>query len=300
MRLGLICRVKDEYFIEEFVNYYISQGVDTLYIIDDNSKDRSVYDNLLSNDKVVIIFEKNIIKNAFANTLYKKIRNEFEWMIHVDADEFITTRKNVKRTIRQELESTFKNSHCVKVPWVMMGCNSLIKSPASILETNIYRWNHDLKHPNNSTRLNKFRCRYDEIGLKSIFKSRFFKDLSHHHPLDAIYDKNETKSTFKPNLFGNSPKETIDNKSLNIADSIENKPAILDSFYHNLREKHIATGYLLCYHYRIISLDNCKNKLATNKMYIDNRFNIQDLMSTDYSEVIDTTMQKKSRLIKAC
>ena len=38
--LGLITRCKDEYFVKEFVDYYISQGVDHIYIIDDDSVDK--------------------------------------------------------------------------------------------------------------------------------------------------------------------------------------------------------------------------------------------------------------------
>lgn len=41
MKLGLICRCRDEYFIEELVNYYINESIDFLYIIDDDSNDNS-------------------------------------------------------------------------------------------------------------------------------------------------------------------------------------------------------------------------------------------------------------------
>ena len=35
--IGLITRCKDEYFIKEFCDYYIKQGIDKIYIIDDNT-----------------------------------------------------------------------------------------------------------------------------------------------------------------------------------------------------------------------------------------------------------------------
>ena len=42
--LGLITRCKDEFFVGEFCKYYLSQGVDFIYIIDDDSNDKSIYD----------------------------------------------------------------------------------------------------------------------------------------------------------------------------------------------------------------------------------------------------------------
>lgn len=270
MKIGLISRCKDEYFIEEFVKYYIKEGVDFLYIIDDNSTDKTIYNNILNHSKVKIIFEKNIIDTNFANKLYKKIKDKYDWIIYVDADEFITTNKNSNKTIRQELASTFKHIHCIKIPWVMMSCNSLEKSPKSILKTNTYRWNHDLKHENKLSVHTKFRCRYEQIEVKCIFKPLYFEDLWDHHP-----------------------KSPVKNEKIKITDGIRNGPSELTPFISNLREKDIRIGHLLCYHYRIISVDNCKNKLKTNKWYIDHGYNIQDLMSTDYAEIIDFTLANK-------
>lgn len=273
MKIGLICRCRDEYFIEEFVNYYFNQGVNTIYIIDDDSRDKRIYNNLLSNNNVIIIFEKDIIEKNYVSLLYKKIKNDFEWIIYVDIDEFITTKRNINNTIRDELETTFKNAHCVKIPWVMMSCNSLKKSPKNLLETNVYRWNHDLRHVNNVSKFKKYKCRYRVIEAKCIFKPRFFDDIFDHNPLEPV------------------------NKNLNIIESISNKSTKLNTFYKNLREKSIKTGYLLCYHYRIISIEKCREKLRKSAWYVDVG-NLQDLMSNDYAEIIDDTMKKKSKAQK--
>ena len=44
--LGLIARCKDEFFVKEFCSYYLSQGVDQIHIIDDNSSNKSIYDGI--------------------------------------------------------------------------------------------------------------------------------------------------------------------------------------------------------------------------------------------------------------
>ena len=228
----------------------------------------------MNNEKVLINFDKN---NKFVNNndqfktcvkLYNQIKNLFEWIIIVDMDEYITTKKNINNTIKEELQTTFKDCACVKIPWVMMSCNSIEKNPESLLKTNTYRWNHDKKHINKKSNENKFRCRYDEIEVKCIFKPAYFSNTFMHNPLDPIY------------------------KNLKIVESIKKRDQELNPFYKNLREKDIQEGYLLCYHYRIISVENCLNKIKNNLMY--KNFKLKDLLSNDYPEIIDETLKNKS------
>ena len=262
--LGLITRCKDEFFIKEFCNYYLSQGVDKIFVIDDNSNDKSIYNNIEDN-RIRIIYKKNIIQNNYADKFYKQIKSHFKWIIYCDVDEFITTKKNITNTIKDELNTTFKNVDCIKIPWVMMSCNSIKKNPDSILLENTYRWNHNKKHPHKKR---KFRCRYDEIEVKCIFKTNKFNSILDHHPSSKI-----------GKIF--------------VVDSITKKERQLNQLYKNLRENDIENGILLCYHYRIISEENSINKLKNNFWYIHNGYTIDDLMSSDYSEIVDETLKYK-------
>jgi len=266
--IGLIVRCKNEPYVTEFVNYYINQGVDYIYILDDDSN-KVIYKDVINNKKVTIIFDKDIMNKKSINLVYNVIKNNYSWIIYVDMDEYITTKKNSDLTIREELETTFKNCVCVKVPWVMMSCNSNKKNPDSLLKTNIYRWNHDKKHENTITSEHKFRCRYKRIEVKCIFKPQYFNNISDHHPTEP------TTSNIK------------------IVDSIYKSKQELDTFYDNLREKDINDGYLLCYHYRIISIENCLNKIKENIWY--KKYSIDDLLSSDYPEIIDKTIKQKLR-----
>ena len=129
-------------------------------------------------------------------------------MIYVDVDEYITTRKHSFKTIRHELETAFKGVDCIKIPWVMMSCNNREKNPQHLLKENIYRWNHDNRHHENSCGIHKFRCRYDAIEVKCIFKPAKFDVLWDHHPreqntqikcVESVY-KQESKLT--PYYYG--------------------------------------------------------------------------------------------------
>ena len=268
--IALIVRCKDEPFITEFVNYYINQGVDKIYIIDDNSN-KEIYNDIISNQKINIIFDSDIIKKKSINILYKNIKDIYEWIIYVDVDEFITTKKNINKTIKEELQTTFKDVMCIKVPWVMMSCNGIEKNPESLLEKNVYRWNHDNMHINKYTDNKKFRCRYNEIEVKCIFKPKYFDNIFDHHP--------------------------INNKShVKIVESVYKKDSLLSPYYLNLREKDIKNGYLLCYHYRIISIENCLNKIKNNIWY--QNYKLDDIISSDYPELIDETLKNKYKNIK--
>jgi hypothetical protein len=265
--LGLITRCKNEFFIKEFCDYYLSQGVDKIFIIDDDSNDKSIYNNINDN-RITIIYEKNIIKNSYANKLYKEIKSNFKWMINCDVDEFITTKKNITNTIKDELNTTFEDIDCIQIPWVMMSCNKREKNPKNILLENIHRWDHNKKHPH---KIKKFRCRYDLIETKSIFKTQYFDSISDHKPENPIgkpivvYSINKIKKKFDSKI----------------------------KKYKNLREDDIKNGILLCYHYRIISKENCFNKLKNNLWYIQKGYTIDDLMSCDYPEIIDETLKFK-------
>lgn len=269
--LGLLTRCKDEFFIEEFCNYYLSQGVDKIFIIDDNSNDKTIYKNLIHNDKICIDYKKNIVKNhkvnkdnSYVNKVYLDVKNDFKWMIYCDVDEFITTKKNINNTIKDELLTTFKDIDCIKIPWVMMSSNKRENNPKSVLSENIFRWNHNLTHPH---KIHKFRCRYNEIEVKCIFKTCKFVGIKNHFPIKNL-------------------------KSIKVANSINIKKENENSYYDNLREDDIETGYMLCYHYRIISVENCNNKLKNSFIY-NNKFKLKDLLDTDYSEIRDETLKQK-------
>lgn len=270
MFLGLLVRCKEEPYVREFVAYYLSQGVDTIYILDDGSNP-CIYTEVRDNPKVHITYDHNIIRKNSIKTLYDAIKNQYEWVMYVDMDEYITTKKNKNKTIRQELETTFSECECIKIPWVMMSCNGVKKNPVSLLNTNIHRWNHDKTHVNQISNEHKFRCRYKKIEVKCIFKPRYFHDIFDHHP--------------------RSPSSA---HTVRIVDGVYNKPQSLTSFYSSLREKDIEQGFLLCYHYRILSIENCSSKIANNAWY--KAYTLQDLLSTDYAEIVDTTLQQKMAL----
>jgi hypothetical protein len=265
----VFARCKNEPYLKEFVDHYFNEGADFIYLIDDSSdrKYRHILKKLNKNKNIHVFYKKQLNKEK-TSKIYKKIKNTTEWLLYVDIDEFVTTKINNKNTIKDELLSTFKDAHCVKIPWVMMACNGRQENPEVLTVENTYRWNHDVKHENNLSTHRKFRCRYDEIEVKCVFKTKYFDDIFEHHPLKPI---------------------TSDYICVS---SIDNNKEDLNPYYFGLRERNIRCAYLICYHYRIMSINRCKEKIQESKYYA--KYSIEDLMSTDFSEIIDETMKNKT------
>lgn len=268
--LSLITRYLNEPFLEEFVEYYLSEGVNRIFILYDVDSTIPIKTSVTNNKKVTILKSSNFKKRQTmdVNLLYTQLRNQFEWVIFVDCDEFITSTIKYK-TIRDELSIQYKNADCIKIPWVMMSSGDRDNDPPTILQHLTTRWNHDLRHPHpNNWR--KGRCRYNEIEVKCISKCSKFQNLGLHHP--------------------NGP---ISNKIVCI-ESIHNTQTEIGAFYNNLRENDISNASMICYHYRIFSKESANRKLLNNKLDGYAQTSLKDLLLSDYSEKTDEFMKNKS------
>jgi hypothetical protein len=259
--LGVLTRCSVKFFVAEFTQYYLNEGVDRVVIMDDDSRDKNIYSKIQHLDRVGIIYEKDIIRRKLVQALYQTIRDQFEWLIYVDVDEFITTKRNRHRIIRDEIETNFQHVDCIKVPWIMMSSGGREKNPDSVLHANVWRWDHDKRHPHS---VHKFRCRCDEIEVKCIFRPSEFKGISNHFPTMPCHDHPA------------------------VVDSVSKTVSPLNPFFGGLREACFEDGYLLCYHYRIISRENDEANLMNNMWY--GNYSSHDLLRADHSEIFDNYM----------
>ena len=268
--LSIITRYLNEPFIDEFVEYYLSEGVDCIYILFDTDSTVPIPDVVSNNPQVKITNSTNFKKKQTfdANVLYKRVQKLSEWAMFIDCDEFITTRKHAESTIANELHTIFQDVDCVKIPWVMMSSGKRKHDPVSILQKLTWRWNHDIKHPHQS-RWIKGRCRYDQIEVKCIFRCSKFSQLNLHHP---------SGYTMPPICV----------------DGVYRRNSVIDPYYNSLRECDIQFAYMVCYHYRIFSLDSAKRKMVNNKLdnYVEP--NLRPFLQSDYSDIKDNYLSDKS------
>jgi len=145
----------------EFIEHYINQGVDHIYIINNNSDDnidevinQSVYSShitLITDNRNMNILTSN--SSAFGHTtllnenLYDRAKQETEWLILVDADEFMYGKNGY--TIKTYLETVDKSVGCIYVIWNIVnpnkdGDNKLLTEFS--YKNNVRRLNYDSIH----------------------------------------------------------------------------------------------------------------------------------------------------------
>lgn len=144
--LSVLAIFKNEkYVINEWIEHYINEGVEHFYLIDNGSDDGY---NIKRLDKVDLVTDNtpyvlNIQSIRYNNHFLKKIKEESEWVIVVDLDEFMYIRKEFNKisTYLQRLPNTIEQ---IAVPWKMFGSSGLLEQPNSIFDF-IYRCQSDKK-----------------------------------------------------------------------------------------------------------------------------------------------------------
>jgi hypothetical protein len=154
-----LCVKNEAKNIIDFMIHYIKQGVDHFYIINNNSDDnlKEVIENstyhfmvtLINDDRSLDInnaySEPNGLMTVYNNNLYNIVKEETEWAIVVDIDEFMYGKNGLN--IKSFLEKIDKDVGSVYVIWNIM-TSPTIKSENnnsfSINSNDFKRLNYDL------------------------------------------------------------------------------------------------------------------------------------------------------------
>lgn len=129
---------RDEaHIIKEFVEHYLWQGVDHLYLIDNGSIDnaKEVLEEYIKKGLVSYYYlPEKFSQVQHYNTVYKDVKSE--WLLVCDIDEFVFgTEKNLKETMKEVEE----NYHTILTQWWMFGCNGYVKQPKEVRTSFLYR-----------------------------------------------------------------------------------------------------------------------------------------------------------------
>lgn len=280
-----VTRIRNEnMMLRSFIPWYLSQGVDRIFLLDDNST-VPFEDWVLNHPKVEIqkvrtrLPEWSSVEQCLTQTLRKKTR----WVITVDSDEFINTVRYSDKTIREEMETTFKYVSCVKIPWLLFTRNKRVENPKDVILDTTWRWSQDMKHkPPKPTK--KFGCRKDIVEIKCIWRASHYRQMHCHYPCKCV-SKNEL-----------------------VVSSVDMEPDGVEpwrgTIYKGLTEKKIENAFMLCNHYRIVSEEHAKEKcfedsctLYTNK----HEPNIlENALLSDYPDIEDTNLKVKyEKIIKS-
>lgn len=135
--LSILAIFKNEgHCINEWLEHYINEGVEHFYLIDNGSTDNYK----ISSDKIDLVIDHQPYDQAqkYNNYYLNKSKEESEWVLVVDLDEFVYARKNYK-TISEYLQSLADNIQQVGIPWKMFSSSGHISQPSSLTNSFLYR-----------------------------------------------------------------------------------------------------------------------------------------------------------------
>ena len=274
-----ITRVHNEHVkFKSFIEHQLREGFDIVMFLDDRSKpphysaeprvrirqvDFSILEEMNRKAGRIVI---NPYGLSFVKDYVKAELMSCTWIAYVDVDELVTTRRNERRTVRDELASTFADVDSVHVPWIFYG-NDLATSPPvynDVALEILWRFNHSLHHEGYDR---KTRDRYSEIEMKAIFR---------------------------PDRCSMESDHTV--KCPRQVDSVYKKPAKnLGSRYNFFHEQEVQDAYLAINHYRFIDKEDIRNKCSAATAFVEykigNCFSV--MIKSNKPEIYDNIMLRK-------
>jgi hypothetical protein len=137
----LFTNVRDEKHLREWVAHHLLLGFDFIYIFDHKSKIPVKGDFINFNkDKIQVYVQRceldgcikdKLITNAVA--IAKK--NKFDWMLYLDADEFLVINDNSISNVKQLL-SYYSYAHSISCNWLIFGTNFHVNEPDGLIIEN--------------------------------------------------------------------------------------------------------------------------------------------------------------------
>jgi hypothetical protein len=136
-KVMLFTNARDEKNIKEWAAHHLLLGFDLIYIFDHKSKIplKTVFSNFDQRVQVERCEMPNKIKLNLMNRASKiaKILN-VDWMIYLDADEFIILNNKYKGI--KHLLSVYNHADSLGVNWLLFGSNHLKKDPDGLILEN--------------------------------------------------------------------------------------------------------------------------------------------------------------------
>lgn len=140
LSIGAIFK-NESYGLEEWILHHLNEGVEHFYLINNGSTDNFMpiiekynqYITLFNDD------EKHSQIKLY-NKYFMPIKNDSEWIMIIDLDEFVYSRKNFNK-ITDYLKTINENISKIALFWKMYGSSGYINQPDSIIHSFVNRSN---------------------------------------------------------------------------------------------------------------------------------------------------------------
>lgn len=198
--------------LTEWIQYYINQGVEHFYLIDNGSTDDYESKNIEYEGKITLVKDdtryKSLTQNILATKYFlEKVKKSSTWVMYLDCDEYIYIPEF--ENIQCFLEDFDKREEYLKitdifVPWKIFGSSNLEKQPRSIIQSFDKRLSCE-------SFINRSKTNYYGHG-KTITRTEHLTELCIHkcnfvvprQTLNPDYSINNVEHFFKNNLYKNN------------------------------------------------------------------------------------------------
>ena len=125
-------------YIKEWVDYHLLQGIDRIYLYDNDSPDgmAEVLKPYIQTGKVVYTFFPGKARQLDAyNDAIRRFKNKTKYMAFLDCDEFLV-QENKEKSLVETIDSLMKTSvRCagIAVNWRMYGSSGHVAAPGGLV-----------------------------------------------------------------------------------------------------------------------------------------------------------------------
>ena len=145
--LSVLAMFKNESsIINNWIDHYLAEGVEHFYLIDNGSTDDTKkkvsryarYVTLINDARRITMQPQTYLLN---NIYLNKIKNETEWIIICDIDEYIYARNKCVQ-IMDVLKKMPPNVEKIWIPWKCFGSNGHVEQPKDVISSFTKRQTH--------------------------------------------------------------------------------------------------------------------------------------------------------------
>lgn len=251
------CFKNESHIIIEWIEHYLSEGIDKFYLIDNGSTDSYLPKIQKYIDSGIVhlsIDPEKYVQAKLINIHGLAILKE-SWVLHVDLDEFMYSRGPFK-TIKDYICFLPKNVSQVLVPWKFFGSSGYIEQPACVTDSFIGRKTNG----------------QEIVNCKAIAKSKHVSDCNKIHVFTIKKHKRRLTMTSDGNV-------------------------VIASSFANISETILSNSMLHLNHYAIQSYQFFLTVKMTRgdatAQNIDTLRNDQYFKSYDFNDVIDNELANK-------
>jgi hypothetical protein len=182
--------------IREWISHHIAEGVDTFFLTDNGSTDNYNIQDYI--DQGIVILRKDPKRYSQLEHLnyYLKDAKQYDWVIVIDLDEFIYSRKGFK-TVKDYLKTVPKDIYSIILPWKIFGSNGHIKQPKSIIRgftkrnntNNVIKAHNYMKSITRGDKLIKIDIHFSPVkgNKKGHFPTVYTRELNNEELLKESY-----------------------------------------------------------------------------------------------------------------